>query len=168
MTQVTLKGKMIHTNGHLPQLNTQAPMFSLVDGDLLDRSLKDFKKKKLLLIVPSLDTAVCSLSTKKFNEEMSKHPEAMALVISADLPFAQKRICGMEGIKNVIPLSMMRNKQFATDYGVLIQDGPLAGLAARAVVVLDSQDQVVYTELVPEITQEPNYQKALEALFRTG
>ena len=99
---------------------------------------------------------------------MGKHPEALALVISADLPFAQKRICGMEGIKNVIPLSMMRNKQFAIDYGVLIQDGPLAGLAARSIVVLDSQDRVVYTELVSEISHEPNYQKALEALFKTG
>lgn len=169
MAQVHLKGNPIHTNGQLPAPHTPAPDFTLVDTDLNNRSLKDFKgKRKLLSIVPSLDTAVCSLSTKKFNEALKEHPEVLALVISADLPFAQKRVCSAENIKNIITLSMMRSKDFAKDYGVLIQDGPLAGAAARSVVVLDEQDKVIYTELVPEITQEPHYDQALKALLKKG
>lgn len=164
MAKVTLKGNSIHTSGQLPAKEAKAPDFQLVDQDLTNRSLKDFKgKKKILSIVPSLDTSVCSLSAKKFNEAMKTHPDIMVLVISADSPFAQKRICGAEGLKNILPLSMMRSKDFATDYGVLIMDGPLAGICARAVVVLDENDRVIYTELVPEITQEPNYDAALKA-----
>jgi thiol peroxidase len=167
MANVTLKGNPIQTNGSLPSLNQKAPDFTLVDNDLKDHSLGDYKgKKKLLSIVPSLDTPTCSLSAKKFNDAAKDHPDIVILVISADLPFAQKRICGLENLKNVLTLSMMRSKDFAEDYGVLITTGPLAGIAARAVVVLDAQDKVIYTELVPEITQEPNYDKALEALLK--
>lgn len=167
MATVTLKGQPIHTNGSLPSLKSKAPDFKLVDQDLKERTLKEFHgKRKLLSIVPSLDTSVCSTSTKKFNEAIKNHPEVAVLVISADLPFAQKRICGQENIKNITTLSLIRSKDFAKDYGVLIQDGPIAGLCARSVLVLDEQDRVLYTELVPEITQEPDYEKALEVLLK--
>lgn len=167
MAKITLKGNPIHTNGNLPSVGAKAPDFTLVDADLNNRSLKDYKgKRKILSIVPSLDTAVCSLSTKKFNEKIKDHPEVAVLVISADLPFAQKRMCAAENVANIIALSMMRNKDFAKAYGVLIEDGPLAGICARSVVVLDENDHVVYTELVPEIAQEPNYEKALEAVLK--
>jgi len=166
MAEITLKGKPIHTNGNLPNIGEKAPSFILVDGDLSDRSLDEFRgKKKLLSIVPSLDTSVCALSTKKFNEEVAKHPEITVIVISADLPFAQKRFCGMENIKNILPLSMMRSKDFAKDYGVLIQDGPLKGLSARAILILDEENRVIYKELVKEIAEEPNYEKALHAML---
>ncbi len=166
MSKITLKGNSIHTAGELPAIGQKAPDFKLVDGDLNDKSLKDFKgKRKLISIVPSLDTAVCSLSTKKFNEEFKKHPNFVGIVVSADLPFAQKRACGEE-IKNMVTLSMMRSKDFARDYGILIIDGPLAGVCARGVLVLDENDKVIYRELVPEITQEPDYEKALEALLK--
>lgn len=165
MAKITLKGNPIHTNGNLPSIGAKAPDFQLVDGDLNNRSLKDYKgKRKILSIVPSLDTSVCSLSAKKFNEKIKSHPESVVLVISADLPFAQKRMCAAENVTNITPLSMMRNKEFAKAYGILIEDGPLAGICARAVVVLDENDHVMYTELVPEIAHEPNYDKALEKL----
>jgi thioredoxin-dependent peroxiredoxin len=167
MAKITLKGNQIHTNGNLPSIGAKAPDFLLVDGELNNRSLKDYKgKRKILSIVPSLDTSVCSLSTKKFNEKIKAHPEITVLVISADLPFAQKRMCSAENVTNVIPLSMMRNKEFAKAFGILIEDGPLAGICARSVVVLDENDHVVYTELVPEIAQEPNYDKALQAAIK--
>jgi thioredoxin-dependent peroxiredoxin len=168
MAKVTFKGSPIETNGELPRLKSRAPEFNLIDGELKEHRLKDFKgKRKLLSIVPSLDTSVCSLSTKKFNEFAAKHPEFIFLVISADLPFAQKRFCSAEGVKNVLTLSLMRSKDFAREYGILMQTGPLAGLCARSVVVLDENDQVIYTELVPEITHEPNYDKAIAALMHT-
>jgi thiol peroxidase len=164
--KITFKGNPIHTNGSLPPIGSKAPEFVLTSQDLKDCALKDFvKRRKLLSIVPSLDTSVCSLSTKKFNEAMKEHPEHIALIVSADSPFAQKRVCSVEQMENVITLSMMRSKDFAKAYGVLITDGPLAGICARAVLVLDEQDLVIYEELVPEITQEPNYEKALAALF---
>ncbi len=167
MTKVTLKGKPVQVSGNLPSQGAKAPDFQLADGDLRDRSLKDYTgKRKMIYIVPSLDTPTCSLSTKKFNEQIKSHPEVTVLVVSADLPFAQKRMCSAENVQNIIPLSMMRSKDFAKAYGVLIEDGPLAGICARAVVVLDDNDQVVYTELVSEITQEPNYDKALQALLK--
>ncbi len=166
MANITLKGNPVHTSGQLPALQNKAPDFKLVDGELHDRTLADYKgKRKLLNIVPSLDTAVCALSAKKFNEAIAKHPEVAVLVISADLPFAQKRFCSAEHTKNVTPLSMMRSKDFGKDYGVLILDGPLAGLLARSVVVLDEHDKVIYSELVPELSHEPNYEKALQALL---
>jgi thiol peroxidase len=165
MANVTLKGKPIHTKGDLPQIGAKAPDFVLVDADLKDRSLADYQgKKKILSIVPSLDTPTCFLSAKKFNEAASKLSNTVVLVISADLPFAQKRVCGAENLKNIIPLSLMRSKKFAEDYGVLIQDGPLAGVCSRAIVVLDEQDKVVYTELVGEVTHEPDYEKALKSI----
>ena len=164
MAQVTLKGNPIHTNGDLPKVGTKAPDFTLTGTDLKDVSLASYKgKKKILNIVPSLDTAVCATSTRKFNEAASKLANTVVLVISADLPFASGRFCTTEGLKNVVPLSLIRGKHFAKDYGVLLQDGPLAGLTARAVVVLDENDKVVYNQLVPEIGQEPDYDKALAA-----
>jgi thiol peroxidase len=165
MAQITLEGNAINTNGDLPGVGSEAPDFSLTKGDLSDVSLADFAgKKKLLNIVPSLDTGVCAASTKKFNEEIAAKSNSVALVVSADLPFAQSRFCGAEGIENVVSLSMMHNRNFAKEYGVLITDGPLAGITARAVVVLDEQNKVIYTELVPEIVQEPNYDAALAHL----
>jgi thiol peroxidase len=165
MAILTLKGNPINTNGDLPTVGATAPDFKLVTADLQDVTLADFAgKKKLLNIVPSLDTAVCALSTHKFNEHAKAHPDTVILVVSADLPFAQKRFCGNEGLNNVVTLSMMRSRKFAKDYGVLLEDGPLAGLTARAVVVLDETNRVRHTELVPEIAQEPDYEAALAAL----
>lgn len=162
MAQITLQGNPIHTNGDLPAVGATAPVFKLTDGELNDKGLGDFAgKKKLLNIVPSLDTPVCALSTEKFNEAAKTKPDLAVLIISADLPFAMGRFCGEKGLDNVINLSMMRDKNFAKDYGVLIQDGPLAGITARAVVVLDETDQVVYAQLVPEIKEEPDYEAAL-------
>lgn len=165
MAKVTLQGNEINTNGDLPAVGTDAPDFVLVDGELNDVSLAAYAgKKKLLNIVPSLDTPTCATSTKKFNDAARKNADAVFLVISADLPFAMGRFCGAEGTDNVIPLSLMRSRNFAKDYGVLIQDGPLTGITARAVVVLDENNKVLYTELVPEIADEPDYQSALAAL----
>jgi thiol peroxidase len=165
MAQITLKGNTCNTNNSLPTVGSTAPDFCLVSNDLKDVTLANFAgKKKLLNIVPSLDTPVCATSARKFNETFAGRDDAVALVISADLPFASVRFCSIEGIKNVAALSMMRDKKFATDYGVLIVDGPLAGLCARAVVVLNADNQVVYTQLVPEIAQEPDYQTALSFL----
>ena len=165
MTTITLQGNEINTNGDLPAVGSQAPDFKLVDAELNDRSLADYAgKKKLLNIVPSLDTPVCATSTKKFNDFAKDHADAVMLVIAADLPFAMGRFCGAEGTDKVIPLSLMRSRSFAKDYGVLITDGPLAGITARAIVVLDENDKVVYTEMVPEIAQEPDYDAAIAAL----
>jgi thiol peroxidase len=165
MATVTLKGNKISTSGSLPKVGSTAPDFLLVDGDLNNVTLENYKgRKKLLSIVPSLDTPVCALSTKKFNEAAKSRTDAVFLMISADLPFAMKRFCTAEGADNVVPLAMMRSRNFAKDYGVLIQDGPLAGITARAVVVLDAGNKVVHAELVPEITREPDYDKALAAL----
>ena len=165
MAIVTLKGTEFHTNGDLPAVGSQAPEFRLVAGDLSDVTLANYAgKKKLLNIVPSLDTPVCAISTRKFNEYAKSHPDTVILIISADLPFAQSRFCTGEKLENVIPLSIMRSRHFAKDYGVLLDDGPLAGLTARAVVVLDENNKVVYTQLVPEIAEEPDYAAALKAL----
>ncbi len=165
MATVTLQGNPIHTSGDLPAVGSQAPEFRLVTTDLKDVNLADYAgKKKLLNIVPSLDTPVCAVSTKRFNEAVKGRNDLVVLVISADLPFASDRFCSAEGIDNVVTLSMMRSRNFAKDYGVLIEDSPLAGITARAVVVLDATDRVTYTELVPEIGQEPDYEAALEAL----
>ncbi len=165
MATVTFKGNEIHTSGELPAVGGPAPDFKLVAGDLGDKTLGDFKgRKKLLNIFPSLDTPVCAASTKKFNEHAASRDDTVMLMISADLPFAMARFCSAEGTDKVVPLSMMRSRNFAKDYGVLIQDGPLAGITARAVVVLDENDNVIYTELVPDIAQEPDYEKAVAAL----
>jgi len=165
MAQTALQGNPVQLSGDLPAVGSTAPDFSLTAGDLSDVSLATYAgKKKLLNIVPSLDTGVCAASTRKFNETMAGRDDAVALVISADLPFASGRFCSAEGITNVINLSIMRSRNFAKDYGVLIVDSPLAGITARAVVVLDPDNRVVYTQLVPEITQEPDYAAAMAAL----
>ncbi|SEH08007.1 thiol peroxidase [Candidatus Venteria ishoeyi] len=165
MANITLQGNAIHTSGDLPAVGSSAPDFNLTNGELGDVNLATYAgKKKLLNIVPSLDTDVCATSTRKFNESAGSRDNTAVLVISADLPFAQGRFCTTEGLKNVTALSLMRNKHFAKDYGVLITDGPLAGITARAVVILDENNQVIYTEMVPEITQEPDYDAALAAL----
>ena len=165
MATVTLKGNPVHTNGSLPAVGSQAPDFRLVDGKLGDVNLSTYAgKKKILSIVPSLDTGVCATSTRKFNEKASALKDTTVLVISADLPFAQGRFCTTEGLQNVVPLSMMRSREFAKDYGVLIEDGPLAGIAARAVVALDENNKVLHSQLVGEITTEPDYEAALKAI----
>ncbi len=165
MAMVTLRGKSIRTSGELPPTGQPAPDFILVDQRLDDKTLADFTgRRKLLYIVPSVDTPVCAASAKQFSERLAEADGAAALLISADLPFAMGRFCKGAGLKGLQPLSMMRSRRFARDYGVLMMDGPLAGLCARAVVVLDKADTVVYTELVEEITREPDYESALAAL----
>ncbi len=165
MASITLHGDAINTNGDLPSVGSAAPDFTLTTGELADVSLADFAgKKKLLNIVPSLDTGVCAISTKKFNESVDKYDDTVFLTISADLPFAQDRFCKAENVDKIKTLSTMRSASFAEDYGIKIVDGPLAGITGRAVVVLDEDNKVLYTELVPEIAQEPDYDKALAAL----
>lgn len=165
MANITLKGTPCTTSGDLPKVGTKAPDFKLVNGSLANVGLGDFKgKKKIISIVPSLDTPVCATSTKRFDEYAAKDKNTAVLVVSSDLPFAQGRFCSTEGTSHVVPLSMMRDRHFARDYGVLIQDGPLAGITARAVVVLDADDKVVHAQLVPEIGQEPDYAAAIAAL----
>jgi thiol peroxidase len=165
MAKITLKGNSIETVGSLPAVGAKAPDFKLTKADLADASLADFSgKRKLLNIVPSLDTGVCAASARRFNQEAASVPGAVMLTISADLPFAQKRFCEAEGIANVVMLSELRQRKFGEDYGVRITTGPLAGLLSRAVVVLDANDTVVYTQQVPEIAQEPDYAAATAAL----
>lgn len=162
---VTLGGKPIEVAGNLPQQNQQAPAFSLVAKDLSDVALASFAgKRKILNIFPSLDTPTCAMSVRKFNQSASDFPDTVVLCISADLPFAQARFCGAEGLNKVITLSTLRGREFLENYGVAIKSGPLAGVAARAVVVLDKNDKVLYSQLVPEIKDEPDYAAALAAL----
>lgn len=165
MSTVTLEGDPINVGGYFPKVGETARSFMLVDKDLKDVSLSNFAgKRKVLSIVPSIDTPVCATSTRVFNQEASELPNTAVLVISADLPFAQARFCGAEGLENVTMLSTMRGRDFHKDYGVMITDPPLSGLMARAVIVLDEEDRVLYAELVPEITQEPDYDAALAVL----
>lgn len=165
MATVTLKGNPVHTSGELPAVGTEAPGFRLVGTALNELMLRDYAgKRKILNIFPSVDTGTCAMSVRQFNQRAAQLDNTVVLCISADLPFAQKRFCGAEGIANVEMLSLMRSRNFAKDYGVLLEDGPLAGLTARAVVVLDADNQVVHTELVGEIANEPNYDAALKAL----
>ena len=165
MATVTLKGNPIDVAGTFPQKGQKAPAFRLVARDLKDVSLADYaEKRKVLNIVPSLDTGVCATSTRKFNEKAGSLANTVVLVISADLPFAAGRFCAAEGLHNVVTLSTMRGRDFMKAYGVEITSGLLVGLCARAVVVLDEKDTVLHAELVPEITQEPNYDAALAAL----
>ncbi|WP_188703866.1 thiol peroxidase [Silvimonas iriomotensis] len=165
MSQVTLGGNPVPVNGALPAVGSQAKPFTLVGKDLADVSLSAFAgKNKVLNIFPSIDTPTCATSVRKFNEQASKLDNTVVLCISADLPFAQSRFCGAEGLNNVQTLSLMRGRQFLNDYGVEIAGGPLVGVAARAVVVLDANDKVLHTELVPEIANEPDYDAALAAL----
>ena len=165
MATVTLKGNPIDVAGSFPQKGQKAPAFKLVAKDLKDVSLADYAgKRKVLNIVPSLDTAVCATSTRKFNEKAGSLANAVVLVISADLPFAAGRFCSTEGLNNVVTLSTLRGREFMKAYGVEITSGPLAGVTARGVVVLDENDTVLHAELVPEIAQEPDYDAALAAL----
>lgn len=162
---VTLAGNPVKIDGHFPKVGDKAPAFLLVNKDLKDIGLQDFAgKRKVLNIVPSLDTPTCAKSTRVFNEKASGMSNTVVLVISADLPFAMSRFCSTEGLNNVVTLSTMRGAEFKRNYGVAIADGPLAGVTARAVIVLDASDKVIYTELVPEIKQEPDYEAALAAL----
>lgn len=165
MAEVTFQGNPIHTAGDVLATGSQAPDFRLTAGDLSDKSLADYAgRKKVLNIFPSIDTPVCATSVKKFNESAAQHGDTVMLQISADLPFAHGRFCGDNGLDNVATLSMLRDKSFAQDYGTLLTDGPLAGLSARAVVVLDADNKVLHSQLVPEIGDEPDYQAALDAL----
>jgi thiol peroxidase len=165
MAQITLKGNPINTIGNLPEVGTKAPAFTLVKDDLSTKTLADYKGQKVVLnIFPSLDTGTCAASVRRFNAEASKLDNTVVLCISKDLPFAQARFCGAEGLKDVHNLSDFRSGQFGKDYGVEIIDGPLAGLESRAVVVLDEEGKVVYTQQVPEIVDEPDYEAALAAL----
>ena len=165
MTEVTLKGNPIQVAGNFPQAGQKAAPFSLVGGDLSDVTLASFAaKRKILNIFPSIDTPTCATSVRKFNAQANELANTVVLCISADLPFAQKRFCGSEGLDNVINLSTMRGREFLENYGVLIASGPLAGVSARAVVVLDEQDQVLHSELVAEVGSEPDYDAAIAAL----
>lgn len=165
MATVTLKGNPVDVAGTLPAVGTAAPAFTLTAGDLSDVGLAAFAgKKKILNIFPSVDTPTCATSVRKFNEKAAARDGVAVLCISADLPFAQKRFCGAEGIEGVTNLSTFRNPGFAEAYGVKLASGPLAGLTARAVVVLDENDQVLHSELVAEIADEPNYDAALAVL----
>jgi thioredoxin-dependent peroxiredoxin len=165
MAKITLRGNPVNTSGSLPLKGTKATGFTLVKSDLGNQTLSELKGKKLILsISPSLDTSVCATSARKFNEMAAGMPNTLILAITKDLPFASSRFCTTEGIKNVIPLSGFRDTSFGKEYGVDIIDGPMAGLYARSIVVIDETGKVTYTELVPEITQEPNYDKALAAL----
>ncbi|MCK9389088.1 MAG: thiol peroxidase [Sulfuritalea sp.] len=164
-TTITLRGNPVRVDGDLPAAGAQAPDFKLTSTALADVSLKDFAgKRKVLNIVPSLDTPTCATSARKFNEAAGGLTNTTVLVISADLPFAAKRFCELEGLKNVAHLSTFRHPEFLKAWGVAMGDGPLAGLTARAVVVLDENDKVIHSEMVPEIAQEPDYAAALKAL----
>lgn len=163
MAQITFRGNPVHTSGELPQKGELAPAFELVRQDLSTATLDRYAgKTKIVNIFPSIDTSVCAKSVRTFHEKASALPNVVVLDVSADLPFAGKRFCGAEGLENVETLSTFRSS-FAKDYGVLMTDGPLAGLCARAVLVLDGDGRVVHRELVPEIAQEPDYEAALAA-----
>lgn len=165
MAKITLKGNAIDTFGELPAQGSAAPNFTLVKTDLAEVTLADYKGKKVVLnIFPSIDTPVCAASVRNFNKVAGETENTVVLCISADLPFAHTRFCETDGLKNVESLSVFRSPAFGKDYGVTITTGPIAGLLSRAIVVLDPESKVVYTEQVPEITQEPNYDAALAAL----
>lgn len=165
MAQVTLKGNPVNTIGELPAKGAAAPNFRLVKSDLSEVSLSDFKGKKVVLnIFPSVDTGTCATSVRKFNEQAADLENTVVLCISKDLPFAHSRFCGAEGIENVVSLSAFRDSGFQKDYGVEIVDGPLKGLTSRSVVVVNEEGKVVYTQLVGEIVDEPDYASALKAL----
>ncbi|MBF0270712.1 MAG: thiol peroxidase [Magnetococcales bacterium] len=165
MAQINFKGNPIHTCGVLPAVGSTAPDFCLTGTDLADVTLRSFAGKRLVLnIFPSIDTAVCAMSVRRFNAEAAKLDNTVILCVSLDLPFAHKRFCGAEGLASVHSVSEMRARGFGEAYGVRMVDGPLAGLLARAVVVIDGAGQVVYTQQVPEIVEEPDYDQALAAL----
>ncbi len=165
MAQVTFKGSPLNTSGELPKVGDKAPDFVLTKTDLADVSLRDFAGKRIVLnIFPSIDTPVCATTVRRFNAEINNYPNAVVLCVSRDMPFAHARFCGAEGLDNVISVSELRNSEFGKRYGVRITDGPLAGLFARAVVIIDEQGTVRYTQLVLEIAEEPDYEAALGQL----
>lgn len=165
MAKITLKGNEISTSGDLPAVGSKAPEFKLTKTDLSDVTLADLSGKRVVLnIFPSVDTPTCAASVRRFNKEASELANTIVLCISKDLPFALKRFCGAEGLENVVPASEMRNSSFTDNYGVKITSGALEGLMSRAIVVVNENGDVVYTEQVPEIAQEPDYTKAIESL----
>jgi thioredoxin-dependent peroxiredoxin len=165
MAKITFKGNPVSTSGDLPRVGAPAPDFTLVKNDLGATSLKDYAGKNLVLnIFPSIDTGVCATSVRRFNQEASELPNTTVLCVSMDLPFAQKRFCGAEGIDRVSTASAFRGPDFGAAYGVTMKDGPLAGLFARAVVVVDEDGKVVHSQLVPEIAQEPDYAAAIATI----
>jgi thiol peroxidase len=165
MASITFKGQPIHTCGELPKVGEEAPDFTVVKSDLSEAKLSDFRGKYVVLnIFPSLDTGVCAASVRRFNKEAAGMKNAVVLCISADLPFAASRFCSTEGIENVITLSTFRNSSFGEQYGLTIVDGPMKGLLARAVIVVNPEGKIVYKELVPEIAQEPDYNSAINSI----
>jgi thiol peroxidase len=165
MAQVTLKGNPFHTSGDLPKVGAQTPAFTLTKSDLSDLAQGDFKGQRIVLnIFPSIDTPTCATSVRKFNAQASEAPNTVVLCVSMDLPFAASRFCSAEGLDKVIPASAFRSPEFGASFGVTLQDGPLRGLLARSVVVLDETGKVIHTELVPEIASEPDYAAALKVL----
>jgi thiol peroxidase len=165
MSKITLKGNTINTIGSLPAVGSQAPDFRLTTAALADVSLKDFAGKKLVLnIYPSIDTGICAMSVRKFNQEASELANTVVLGVSKDTPFALKRFCGAEGIEKVITTSSLRNDEFGSAYGVRIIEGGMEGFLSRAIVVVDENGKVTYTQQVPEIGQEPDYDSALKAI----
>lgn len=165
MAKITLKGNEIDTVGSLPAVGTKAPNFTAVATDLSDVSLSNYAGKSVVLnIFPSIDTGICAASARRFNSEAGKTENTVVLCVSADLPFAHGRFCEAEGLKDVIPVSVFRSADFGTSYGQTISNGPLAGLLARAVVVIGTDGNIKYVEQIPEITQEPDYDSALKAI----
>ena len=165
MATITLRGNEIHTNGNLPAVGSDAPLFTLTGADLSPIVASTLKGKKVILnISPSLDTGVCAAAARKFNEMASEGLGATVLLVTKDLPFAMKRFCEAEGLDNVIPASDFKNSDFADAYGTLIIDGPMEGLHSRSLVIVDENGDVMYTEQVPETVDEPDYEAALAAL----
>lgn len=165
MATITFQGNPINTSGELPKLGSTAIDFKLVAADLSEKSLKDFESKNVVLnIFPSIDTGTCAASVRRFNKEATKLDDTVVLCISKDLPFAQQRFCAAEGIENVLTLSEFRDENFSDNYQLKIMDGPLKGLMSRAVVVIDKDRNIIHTEQVGEIADEPNYEAALNAL----
>lgn len=165
MAKITFKGNEINTSGQLPSVGSMAANFELIGADLSTKTLQDFKGNKLVLnIFPSIDTGICAASVRNFNQQAANLSNTKVLCISRDLPFAQSRFCGAEGIENVVMLSDFKTGKFGKDYGLEISEGAFSGLHSRCIVVLDESGKVVYTEQVPEIAQEPDYEKALAAL----
>ena len=165
MTQITLQGTPIETIGELPAVNTPAPAFTLTRTDLSNASLSDFSGQTIVLnIFVSLDTSICAASVRRFNTEVSSLDNTVVLCVSSDLPFAHQRFCEAEGLEKVIPLSVFRSPEFGKDYGVKVTTGPLTGLLARSIVIIDKDGKIIYTEQVPEIAQDPDFEAALQAL----
>lgn len=165
MATTKLAGENIETSGNLPDVGAKAPFFNLTGTNLIERSLNDFLGNKIVLnIFPSIDTSVCAASVRRFNKEASEHSDTFVLCVSADLPFAHKRFCEIEGLNDVIPLSVFRNQDFGQNYGLDITSGPMKGLLARAVIIINRKGKIAYVELVPDIKDDPDFNRALSIL----